>query len=418
MTEIISSKRKAYYMNPKFYVYYEIADSDGERRLLINENKKFATIYEDDEKYSKYHGIPMKFNDALPSDEVLTKFLDDFNIWRREAIFAQTYKVDFTIGDVCACQRTFFNLVENYDGTQNINAIEFSYFERCKNNALMFLVEDNIELECVSYDRKMCYANILGSKIKIPTCAGTETTLKKLPKLNKVKCGFYRVKVTTDNKDFYKCFNVSNDNMYVDISLRFLLEFKDHFNLNLELIQDDSPNAYIYDETIELSSMTSKWLKIATELKKQFPNNPYIKSIASATWGTIQQKNKLIYTREDINNKKLDVGLNYEHKYKIIDMVVKKGVEYYILVNTTKAYKYQLRLKPWVTAQARDDMGRLIMKHIDNVVRVQTDSLSFNKKIELNDPNYALESKTTGLIHWHNVNCYYNKTTGYKTKNY
>ncbi len=40
------------------------------------------------------------------------------------------------------------------------------------------------------------------------------------------------------------------------------------------------------------------------------------------------------------------------------------------------------------------------------------------KKININDENYALESKTTGLIHWWNVNCYHNKTKDYKSKNY
>lgn len=151
---------------------------------------------------------------------------------------------------------------------------------------------------------------------------------------------------------------------------------------------------------------------------EKYPNNPYIKGIAKATWGCIQQKNKLELTKQEIFDKKLDVGLNYKHKYKLLKMVVKRDVEYYQLVNTDKAYKYQLRLKPWITAQARDDLARLIIKHMDSVVRVQTDSLSFNKKIDINDTNYALKEKTTGLIHWHNANCYFNKTNGYKTKNY
>jgi hypothetical protein len=60
------------------------------------------------------------------------------------------------------------------------------------------------------------------------------------------------------------------------------------------------------------------------------------------------------------------------------------------MVYTTAAYKYQIRVKPWVTAQARVDIGGLALKHLDHVIRIQTDSISFDKDIEINDENYAL----------------------------
>ena len=105
-------------------------------------------------------------------------------------------------------------------------------------------------------------------------------------------------------------------------------------------------------------------------------------------------------------------------KYKIVGRKQIKGIDYYVLVKTDNAYCYNMRLKPWITAQARYDMGTLAIKYLQNVCRIQTDSISFDKPIEFNDPNYALEAKTTGNIYWRNVNCYYNKTTGYKSKNY
>jgi hypothetical protein len=102
--------------------------------------------------------------------------------------------------------------------------------------------------------------------------------------------------------------------------------------------------------------------------------------LGSCAWGTLQQKNILIKTADQINEKDMDVGKSDEHQYIISGMFEKNGEDYYKLVNTKCAYRYRLRLKPWITAQARDDLGRLIVKNLKSVVRVQTDSVSFSKK--------------------------------------
>ena len=60
----------------------------------------------------------------------------------------------------------------------------------------------------------------------------------------------------------------------------------------------------------------------------------------------------------------------------------------------------------------------MAIKNIEHVIRIQTDSISFDKAIDINDDGYALEDKTTGLIHWDTVNSYHNKTNGYKSKTY
>jgi hypothetical protein len=155
-----------------------------------------------------------------------------------------------------------------------------------------------------------------------------------------------------------------------------------------------------------------------TKLKQEFPTNPYIKGLVSATWGVISASKVLEYTLDQINEKELDVGLKNTHQYVIVGRNIVKGEDIYELINQDSAYAFNLRLKPWVTAKSRDDMGKLALDYLDNVVRCQTDSISFDKYIDINDTAYVLEQKTTGLIHWQNVNCYYNKTTGYKSKNY
>jgi hypothetical protein len=55
---------------------------------------------------------------------------------------------------------------------------------------------------------------------------------------------------------------------------------------------------------------------------------------------------------------------------------------------------------------------------LKNVIRIATDSVSFSKDIVNDDERYTTEEKTTGLIHFYNVNKYHNLTTGYKSKNF
>jgi len=418
---------KVNYFNKQYYIYYQIADTDSDRRIITFEGN-IRTVDENDEKYDKYLKIPLKYlNDekykkfkVKTCDDVLKEYLKDYKKWIYSAKLNKFYSIDFTRGEVNAGQQTFFSLVKNYKQNEKITAKEYSWFEKCANNALYYLTKDNIELECTSYDRKMCYANILGSKIKIPIKKGKEYNLKRLPKIENMKYGFYRVKITSDDPEIYKCFVFSKANVYVDISLKFVLEHQKQFNIKIELIMDDKPNAYLYDDVdmVELDTMTSEWLAKATLLKEKYKSNPLMKFIASGTWGIIQQKRKLEYTIDEINENELDVGISDDCKYKIVERKQKKGIDYYVLVKTDNAYCYNIRLKPFVTAQARYDMGTIAIQFLPHVVRCQTDSISFNKPIEFNDPNYALEAKTTGLIHWKNVNSYHNKTTGYKSKNY
>jgi hypothetical protein len=73
-------------------------------------------------------------------------------------------------------------------------------------------------------------------------------------------------------------------------------------------------------------------------------------------------------------------------------------------------------LKPWIAAMARNLTASTVLHDPTRVVRVQTDSASFTREQEFDDPNPVPEEKTTGKIHRRNVNSYHNLTTGYKTK--
>jgi len=415
------TKKSITFHNPNYYIYYNIANTNDEKRRCITNNGVFATHNISDNRFDGYLAVQLKNVDEEPSDIVLSNYLTQYKKWVFSAKLNKVQSIDFTYGDVEASRMLFFKFINNYEQNEVINKIEYLWFEKCANNALMYMKEDDMETECTSYDRKMCYGNILGSDIKIPTKPGSEFTLHQLPKKRDLMCGFYRVKISATNEDFNKCFTFSTNNVYVDLSLRFAMQHKKKFNIKFELIMDNKPNAYLYneDDVIPLNSMTSKWHEKVSALKSKYNGNQLIKFLASSTWGVIQQRNVRYCTYEDIQKRKLDVGQSESSTYHSIEMKKSiEGKEYYKLVKTQHAYKYNLRLKPWVTAQARNDLAELARKHLKHIIRIQTDSISFDKAIDINDTNYAIEDKTTGLIHWKNVNSYHNKTNDYKSKTY
>ena len=72
-------------------------------------------------------------------------------------------------------------------------------------------------------------------------------------------------------------------------------------------------------------------------------------------------------------------------------------------------YKFNLRLKPFVTCTGRIKIADTMIKAgIDNVFRVHSDGIVLYKPFNFNDLTIWNEDKTTGDIHWLNNNDYMN----------
>ena len=130
--------------------------------------------------------------------------------------------------------------------------------------------------------------------------------------------------------------------------------------------------------------------------------------------GNIKSEKKIIKSESEIELENLDIGLSFNYKendYQMINTFEKDNETFYKIVDLSCPYKYKLRIKSFVTAQARIDIANFSMLHgLQNVIRIQTDSVSFSKEIN--------NAKSTGLIHFYNVNKYHYLTTGYKSKNF
>ena len=80
---------------------------------------------------------------------------------------------------------------------------------------------------------------------------------------------------------------------------------------------------------------------------------------------------------------------------------------YYKVIDCEKPYKYNVRLKPFITAWGRIQTARIALQNLDNVVRVHTNGITYDKQIITDLPTFLPDKKTTGLIQFNNVNNYH-----------
>jgi hypothetical protein len=312
-----------------------------------------------------------------------------------------------------------YRSAKNYRDHEPITTTEWRWFERCYNSGLQYLRENDITIRCYSYDFKNQYPRCMNSETKIPTKPGKEKTLSKLPSVNKLKPGFYHVKICCNDDDFRKIFSYSKHNVYVKESLEHAMKHADRFGVSFELVDDDEPNAYLYDDDhpddmVSLRSVCGEWYEFMKLQRSKYPNNRLLKHMFSSCWSSINANNTFWKTEQQCQNENLEIGYGPGFDYEIVDEVYNPdtGSQKFKLLETGKPYKHNLRLKPWITALSRNLTAGMALKDIDNVVRIQTDSVSYAKDPEFDDSSFVPEEKTTGKIHFLTVNAYKNITTG------
>jgi hypothetical protein len=194
--------------------------------------------------------------------------------------------------------------------------------------------------KCWSYDFKNQYGLVMYSDNLIPTCEGKEHKLKKLPKRKNLEAGFYHVEISCDNDDFHKLFLFSKDHVYLKESLQFAMKHADEYDVTIELIIDDEPNAYLYDkdDMVTLKSITKEWFENLTRLRKKLKDNRLLKHLISSVWGHLNAGNKIYKSWEEVQNEGLDIGTTCEYDYKIIKYDDYIDRDCYTLLNTDKPY--------------------------------------------------------------------------------
>ena len=417
MSDTIQEKMDGY------YIYYETATNDF--RCYHSIIKEFATYDVMPKNCSKFQMLDC--DGIKANDKGLRAYAKLFKGWHKQLQdnpycqcinYADKY-CNFT-AVTCNFNRTAGKHYASKTDPKKVHApittTEWRWFERCYNSGLQYLCEQDITVKCYSDDFKNQFPRCMNSNTMIPTKPGKETTLKKLPTDRKdLLPGFYHVLIKSKNDDFRKIFAYSKNDVYVKESLSHAMKHQKQFNVTIELVKDDEPNAYLYKpkDMVTLRSICGEWYKYMLIQRERFPENKLLKHLFKSCWSSMNAGNSFMKTLEEAKDEELDFGYGEGYRYEIIETYFKNGKEKFKLLDTTSPYKFNLRLKPWICALSRNLVAKMALQDIDSVVRIQTDSISFSKKQKFDDEGFVPEAKTTGKMHFLTVNSYKNLTTGY-----
>ena len=299
-----------------------------------------------------------------------------------------------------------------YDWIEQVDLTESEYIEANYNGGLQFCLPQT----CItySYDFSSMYPNCLIDKaFYISSKCGKEITLDKMPTYDELYMGFgyIRCRIICSDPDIKKLIAFSPSHTYTDIVIMFAYELQKQYKIQIELILDDKPNCYKYDQEdlTQTRDIFMVWYAKLIQLKDKHPSNKLLKRCLSSLWGCLVQANKITRTEEQC----IDEDLDYDYIGEV-DWIVKDvcynadGSEYYELTNRQKPYLHNLaRIKAYLTAFARVKIAKVALKKLDKVLRIHTDSVSFAEPFKnANITGLLFENKTSGLIKWTNANVY------------
>eukprot|EP01040_Poterioochromonas_malhamensis_P009169 gene9169-9942_t len=197
---------------------------------------------------------------------------------------------------------------------------------------------------------------------------------------------------------------------------------KNGLDINIELVKDGQPNAYIYGFKVSDGIHKSRKIfgtlyRTLIEAKNKYPNNQLVKFLSSSNWGFICRFNEINKTIDEIveedikfTRDKFDTNADY--------YISDHNGKYYTLVNIKKPFKFNIaRIKPFLLSMGRVITGNVAFLHFDDLVRIHTDGIVFDEEHDeimsafKSYPKLLKENKTMGLIDWQTCNDYHNFNT-------
>ena len=388
-------------MNNNYFVFFE------------NSNKNFRVLYNDDTfdtlidkpKESEYHRYEL-MKGFKGNDAGLVEFKAAMIKWNEELKNNGILSIDWFkyYSHFHAVELTFKRLCKGkYEHFDPIDATESEWIESTHNGGLNYCEPG--EHQSFGYDFSSFYPICMVEyHFEMPFKKGKEVKLTKLPK--KLDLGFYRVKITSDHKHATKLFAFCKTHTYTNISLNHALDLEEDYDFKFELIIDDKPNAYIYPKGVKSKEVFGNWCEKLFKIKQKYPKNKLIKHLLSSLHGSLSRSNNVFKTFDQIEEEELKVSMNNDADYKIIDYIVNEDKEIYKLQSMIQPYRYNFRLKSFLTSFGRVKIANVATYNLNDVIRVQTDGIVFTSQLKVNFPLLIKEDKTTGLIKWENVNKY------------
>jgi len=400
---------------PKFCVWYKLADERYNVYYLLEDKLEVV----DKLSNIKINQFEFKLKHIKPSEVLLKEYAEKIIVWRNEILNCKSLKVPFDYFDnyllnsdgtpfyrthannICTFIKRFIK--KDYLKYDKITIWEEEIFLKCHRGGLTYCKPG--VYDCYGYDMKFFYPSIMASKdYMIPTKQGKLTKITAIPE--KFEYGIYNVGIKSENSDFNKIFAKSKDKYYTHYSLNFALEYiKKYKTKDIELVLL-SGEALVYDSECLVSgfSVFNCWYNRMLELKQQFPKNPLVKNLGSTSWGELQDSNVIIRSEKEIIEQKLSIGFGYDKEYHIKKITIKDEGDIYKLVPTSNIYKYNFRFKAFITDYARIKIAKVALLDINNVIRIQTDGIVYDKPLDRKIQNFVLEEDKTGTFEWFNVN--------------
>jgi hypothetical protein len=297
----------------------------------------------------------------------------------------------------------FFKLLQKEIPMDTINRTEAFWYKKTHNGGLYYSVKG--VFQSFGYDKKNFYASLLPDKeFKFPIKQGKEIFLDKLPdNMKTLDYGLYNVVVVCNDANFKKVFSISKNNVYTHYCLIFLTRLKEKYNFNITLtlnIQVEK-NALVYDKDNLVAGkyIFGDWYKNIALFKQMYPKNVLGKLLSSSLWGQLSKSNNKYILKKEADENKLYYGVKDDVDYYLKERLYNDdNSEYFKLQDMNAPYKYNYRLKPFLTSFGRKNTAVIALKDIDNVIRIHTDGICFKKQIEFQVENFVPEMKRTGLI--------------------
>jgi hypothetical protein len=340
------------------------------------------------------------FKNYKNTQEDIIKFGEDFLLWNNEL---KEFNLKFNYTDYRNHKDAVINFIKKLCPKtlfkhEAINELEARWINNSPLSALLFCEKGTFTT--YGYDLKSAYASIMKmDKFKIPTKQGSEYTIVKLPE--KLKFGYYKVKIISDHKDIIKLFKFNKNNIYTNHHINYVRQLPKEYNIKIELIQEKN-NCYLYrdQDLIDGETLFKKWFDKLIEIKNKYQKNKLVKHLLSSGWGCLSESNHKTFNEDDDELMNiLGVDLNDDYDYQP-DVMTKKCV----IKSTKQPFKYNIRLKPFLKAFIVCIMGNIILKHDpSSIIRIHTDGFSTTKKLNFQIDGLLEDSKYTGKFKYKNI---------------
>jgi hypothetical protein len=230
------------------------------------DNNDYFIWSADSKRVKNVDDLPQEYTTIIDTIEALIKATDGFVDMYKTGNYVSTAKYHFYY--------QFRTKIQNPDP---IEPMECEWISNAVSGGIVYN-EPGTYQNAYHYDINSSYPYIMTLPKTIPYGRGTFKILTEKP--SRFSLGIYRCKISIDDK-YRKLFRENKNNYYTDVDLNDILTFGGQ----VELIQDGSPNALIYEQKKSLVKLFGNFVKYFYDLKcKEIPG---AKGILNCLWGAV-----------------------------------------------------------------------------------------------------------------------------------